>query len=154
MIIMIIQNRDDHGRRQGMRLPKISVEEPRWAQFLVALLVFAPNFGAILTGRWAADTLAYQTALALAITAFIVSWLLTTLSAILAHPSRPRTKSLIAGDVAFASTMFGMVILVAYRDWALLAIMVGVAIAIVSICAITVDRRRASANNEDGSAGA
>jgi hypothetical protein len=102
-----------------MRLPKINMEEPGLAQFLFTLLIFAPSVGAILTGRWAADTLADQTALALAIAAFIVSWLFIALSARLAHLSRPRPKSLIAGDLAFTSIMFGMVVLMAYRDWAL-----------------------------------
>jgi hypothetical protein len=47
-----------------MRLPKINMEEQGWQQFLVALLIFAPSIGAIIAGRWAADTLADQTALA------------------------------------------------------------------------------------------
>ena len=85
---------------------------------MVGMLIVSPIFGAIIAGRWAADTLANQTALALAITAFIVSWLFIALSARLAHPSRPRRKSVSAG-AALASMAFGMVVLMAYRDWAL-----------------------------------
>ena len=135
-----------------MRLPKINVEEPGWPQFLVGMLIVSPIFGAIIAGRWAADTLANQTALALAITAFIVSWLFIALSARLAHPSRPRRKSVIAGAAALASMAFGMVVLMAYRDWALWAFMSGVTIAIFSVCAYRIDRRRAKSGNEDGAA--
>jgi hypothetical protein len=134
-----------------MRLPKINVEEPGWPQFLVGMLIVSPIFGAIIAGRWAADTLANQTALALAITAFIVSWLFIALSARLAHPSRPRRKSVIAG-AALASMAFGMVVLMAHRDWALWAFMSGVTIAIFSVCAYRIDRRRAKSGNEDGAA--
>jgi hypothetical protein len=157
MITVIIfwsdqDDQDHHGGGPGVRLPEMPFEEQGWPQFLVGMLIVSPIFGAISAGRWVASTLADQTAQASAITAFIVGWLFIALSARLAHPSRPSRNSLIAGDAALASIAFGMVILIAYRDWALWAIMIGVTIAIFSIVAYGIDRLRAKFGNEDGAA--
>ena len=94
-----------------MRLPKINIEEPGWAQFLVGMLIVSPIFGAIIAGRWAATTLPYSIALQLGIAAAILSWLFTIAMAILLNHRRLALVSFIAIEGVFTTTSFSIVTL-------------------------------------------
>jgi hypothetical protein len=135
-----------------VQLPLISLEEHKDLKgFLVGLLIVLPTAVAAFGARWLVDNVPSATALLLAVMGLLLIVLSTCVLAFLPSPPPRWGLLLLAGG--FFGKWFSLIIAYSYRAWIHIAVFALISLSTVLIGAYLRDRRRTSANDEDGGAG-